>query len=337
MLQQTRVAAVIPYYERFLARFPSVGALARAQPESVLRLWAGLGYYTRARNLHLAAKQIVERHHGEFPRQRDAALQLAGIGEYTSAAILSIAYDAPHAVLDGNVARVLARLGAIRGDLREPRRWKRLSQHADALLMRGAAGDWNEAMMELGATVCTPSAPRCDACPVRPFCRAYALGITDKLPAKRVKRAPVELTVAASVLLDTANRTLLVRPVRHSAPALFSRMWQFPAVEVATSEMVSADSKLRECLASLSERGRSFADAEFTALPPAGHAVTFRKITLAPFLIRVAQLPTIEGARALPLGELNRVAVSSATRKIAKAAVQYVASSRTPKSRAAAR
>src|SRR2546422_4163806 len=160
MLQQTRVTAVVPYYRRFLARFPTVRALARARSEEVLKLWAGLGYYSRARNLHRAAKEIVARHSGRFPRELEAALRLPGIGHYTAAAVLSIAYGEPHAVLDGNVARVLARLGAIRGDLRRPKRWQDLAAAANALLPEQAvpaagaptteAGDWNQAMMELG-------------------------------------------------------------------------------------------------------------------------------------------------------------------------------------------
>src|ERR1700686_5037187 len=166
MLQQTRVAAVLPYYRRFLARFPTVDALARARRESVLRSWAGLGYYSRARNLHRAAKEIVARHGGEFPSRMEEALELPGIGHYTAAAVLSIAYGEPHAVLDGNVARVLARLGAVRGDLRQPKKWGSLQKTASRLLPPKASGDWNQAMMELGATLCTPRAPRCAACPV---------------------------------------------------------------------------------------------------------------------------------------------------------------------------
>src|SRR3984893_2691485 len=141
MLQQTRVAAVLPYYRRFLARFPTVNALARARRESVLHSWAGLGYYSRARNLHRAAKEIVARHCGEFPRRMEEALALPGIGHYTAAAVLSIAYGEPHAVLDGNVARVLARLGAIRGDLRRPKRWRELAGAATALLPAQSVSD----------------------------------------------------------------------------------------------------------------------------------------------------------------------------------------------------
>src|SRR2546428_199727 len=134
MLQQTRVAAVLPYYQRFLARFPTLDALARARLDTVLRSWAGLGYYSRARNLHRAAKEIVDRHGGEFPRRIEEALALPGIGHYTAAAVLSIAYGEPHAVLDGNVARVLARLGALRGALRRPKRWRGLPPAPNALL-----------------------------------------------------------------------------------------------------------------------------------------------------------------------------------------------------------
>jgi A/G-specific adenine glycosylase len=195
MLQQTRVAAVIPYYERFMKRFPRIQVLADAKIESVLQFWAGLGYYSRARNLHQAAKEIVARHEGEFPQTIDAALKLPGIGAYTSAAILSIAYGVPAAVLDGNVARVLARLGAVEGDLRVPERWAMLRDAADILLDAKNPSDWNESMMELGAMICTPRAPQCNACPVAKLCRARALGIQNDLPAKRVKRATESVTL----------------------------------------------------------------------------------------------------------------------------------------------
>src|SRR5438270_2361927 len=176
MLQQTRVAAVIPYYERFLARFPDIHALAAAPQEEVLRLWSGLGYYSRARNLQYAAQEIVAKHGGVFPRDENDALALPGIGSYTAAAILSIAYGAKHAVLDGNVARVLARIFAVQGDLRDAKRWQSLQQSADALLDAKSPSDWNQAMMELGATLCTPQSPQCLLCPVTQFCQACKLG-----------------------------------------------------------------------------------------------------------------------------------------------------------------
>src|ERR1700719_3267520 len=168
MLQQPRIAALIPYYERFLRRFTDVRALARARQPEVLKFWSGLGYYGRARNLHADATTIVAHHGGEFPRELEAALTLPGIGRYTAAAVLSIAYDAPLAVLDGNVARVLARLGAVRGDLRAQRAWRSLSETAQQLLAREAASDWNQALMELGQTICTPQSTQCAAWPVSP-------------------------------------------------------------------------------------------------------------------------------------------------------------------------
>ena len=189
MLQQTRIAAVIPYYDRFLRRFPDVRALARARQPEVLKFWSGLGYYSRARNLHSAAKTIVAKHNGEFPRDLEAALSLPGIGNYTAAAVLSIAYDEPFAVLDGNVARVLARLGAVRGDLREPRAWQNLSNAAQQLLARKAASDWNQSLMELGETICTPQSPQCAACPISRWCEAHAQGLANEIPAPRKKRA----------------------------------------------------------------------------------------------------------------------------------------------------
>jgi A/G-specific adenine glycosylase len=318
MLQQTRVAAALPYYSRFIRRFPTVRALARARIDAVLKVWAGLGYYSRARNLHAAARQIVARHAGRFPRDYHAALALPGVGRYSAAAILSIAYAAPLAVLDGNVARVLARLGTIRGDLRVPRRWRALEQTAQQLLASRAPGDWNQAMMELGATICTPRAPRCGACPVAHWCRAYALGIAGQLPAKRVKRVPVKIKIAAAVLLDAAGRTLLVKePGRHDG-VLFSRMWQFPAVEVAHDP---ADELARHLETSL-----GVSAGAMVALPASGHSVTFRNITLLPFLARVESLPCLPGSRTFPLHRLGHAAVSSATRKIAAAALTGAAS-----------
>ena len=318
MLQQTRVAAALPYYGHFLRRFPTVGALARARSEQVLRCWSGLGYYSRARNLHRAAKEIVARHGGRFPRALEAALRLPGIGRYTAAAVLSIAYGAPYAVLDGNVARVLARVSAIRGDLRAPRRWNQLQSGAQELLATNAPGNWNQAMMELGATVCTPRNPRCGDCPVARWCRAYALGIAEDLPARRMRRAPVRMTIAAAVLLDRRGRTLVVKlagkePLKHDG-ALFSRMWQFPAVEVK-----------RDARAELARHLRASLGLSGVGLLPVRavrHSVTFREITLSPFVIGLERLPKIRGSRTPLLGKIDGLPVSSATRKIAAAALE---------------
>jgi A/G-specific adenine glycosylase len=313
MLQQTRIAAVIPYYEQFLEKFPDVASLSRAPQHQVLRLWSGLGYYSRARNLHAAARQILTRHSGEFPRALDAALALPGIGRYTAAAVLSIAYNAPLAVLDGNVARVLARVFAIRGDLRAPRRWRRLASTADYLLARTAPGDWNQALMELGETLCTPQNARCAECPIATHCRARARNLTGKIPAPRRKRKAVRVRIAAAILRDPRGRTLLVRDPGAHDHVLFSRMWQFPAVEVSRHPRAELENHLR---ATLNLDG---APISLKALPTARHGVTFRSVTLLPFLVQLPRLPKLPRSRFLPLNQLHRLPISSATRKIAAA------------------
>jgi A/G-specific adenine glycosylase len=314
MLQQTRVAAAIPHYRRFVTRFPTVHDLAKAKLNSVLRQWAGLGYYSRARNLHRAAKQIVRQHGGEFPRSLADALALPGVGPYTAAAVLSIAYGVPLSVLDGNVARVVVRLAAARGEVREPRLWKRLTEAASGLLAAEVPGDWNQAMMELGATVCTPRSPRCGECSVVNWCRARELGIADSLPAIRRKAKPVRVALAATVLLDPSGRTLLLRD--EDGGELFSRLWQFPAV-VAKRDPRRA---LRKHL----ERSLGVLAAKVEPLAAARHTVTFRDVRLLPFLARVERLPTVPGARTPLLTELDRLPVSSATRKIAASALRVL-------------
>ncbi|HEV7966420.1 MAG TPA: A/G-specific adenine glycosylase [Candidatus Acidoferrales bacterium] len=316
MLQQTRVAAVIPYYERFLEAFPNVQALAHAKTDRVLAKWAGLGYYSRARNLQRAAKDIVSRHAGEFPREYEAALALPGVGRYTAAAVLSIAYDAPHAVLDGNVARVLARIGAFRGDLRAPATWRKLAAAAQDLLARNSSADWNQAMMELGATVCTPKSPRCGQCPAENWCRAHGLGIAEKLPSSRKKRATVEVTLAAAVLLDPRGRTLLVRQFDGDG-ALFSRLWQFPALETTGTDAGAALAR------HLHDRFGVARNGNPAPLATARHAVTFRNIRLEPYLVRVTHLPRVAGARTVALGQIRSLPISNATQKIAAVAIAH--------------
>jgi A/G-specific adenine glycosylase len=328
MLQQTRVAAAIPYYERFLQRFPDVQALAAAPPEEVLRLWSGLGYYSRARNLQKAAQQIIAKHAGQFPTRMDEALALPGIGNYTAAAILSIAFGEKHAVLDGNVARVLARLGAIRDDLREAQRWQELQKKADRLLEPKSPGDWNQAMMELGATLCTPKSPQCLLCPVAQFCEGRRLGIAESLPEKRKKRATVEVTLAAAVFADGEGQTLLFPPPKNTkekapadhVPALVSRMWHFPTLSVTGEPAAKLIAYLHKLIPDVRDRKWQ--------LVPAGkvrHAVTYRAITLLPFLLNVKKLPRVPGARQVPLGDISSLPVSNLTRKVARAALAVAA------------
>ncbi len=325
MLQQTRVATAIPYYERFLERFPEVRVLAEAPEEEVLRHWSGLGYYSRARNLQKAAQQIVALHNAVFPATEAEALALPGVGKYTAAAILSMAYGQRLSVLDGNVARVLARLQAIRGDLRAGIRWKELQKSAKALLAPKSPGDWNQAMMELGAILCTPRSPQCLLCPVREFCEARKQGLADTIPEKRKKRATVELQLAAAVLLDPQGHTLLLPPPKPKAGptrkadlgALVSRMWHFPTIEVHRDAALEMRAYLEESLL----RSHKLS-APLERLPKVRHTVTYRSITLLPFRMKLKKLPQLSGARVLPLSDLSSVPISNLTRKIARAALK---------------
>lgn len=205
MLQQTRVAAVVPYYERFLARFPDARSLAAAPEGEVLAAWAGLGYYSRARNLRKAAAAITEA--GGFPRTFDEIRALAGVGDYTAAAIASIAFDLPHAVLDGNVIRVVSRLDNDSSVI-EGRTRRRFAQRARQLLDPSRPAAYNQAIMELGATLCLPREPRCLLCPVSQWCEAFGAGTQAELPVRRLRPAAVKLERA--VLIIERNGRLLV-------------------------------------------------------------------------------------------------------------------------------
>ncbi len=330
MLQQTRVAAVIPFYERFLENFPTIRALAAAPEAEVLRLWAGLGYYSRARNLQSAAKKIVAEHGGEFPRTAEQTLELPGIGSYTAAAILSIAFGERHAVLDGNVARVIARLDAVHGDLRESARWQALQTEADRLLDPGAPSDWNQAMMELGAMICTPKSPQCLLCPVAESCRARQLGLTEVIPEKRKKRATEEVELAAAVFIDKRGQTLLLPPpeadrdhlTQDEVRPLISKMWHFPMIAVQRD----ASRELVEFLKSFKALAANGSRPELKELRSARHTVTYRAIRLRPFRLTVEKLPRVAGAKAVLLADLvsrSKVAVSNLTRKIGQSAASH--------------
>ena len=322
MLQQTQVKTVLPFYPRFLERFPTPAALARAGTAQVLSAWSGLGYYRRARDLHAAAGLVVREHAGRVPSDPEQFGRLPGIGRYTRAAVLSIGFGAKLAVLDGNVARVIARLGAIPGDLRTGARWQQLQKTADSFLAPRAAGDWNQAMMELGATICTPRSPQCLLCPVTEFCQARKLGLTDVIPEEQNKRATLEITLAALVLVDPQGRTLLLPPPKSEAKpapandvaALLSRLWHFPTTQVQQD----ASGELREFARRTIFSNRKF-PGKLQALPKVRHAVTYRQITVLPFRLDVAKLPRVPHAKPLPLSDLSAVPVSNLTRKVAYA------------------
>jgi A/G-specific adenine glycosylase len=228
MLQQTRVDTVVPYFARFLRRFPSLRALARAPIDDVLKAWEGLGYYRRARNLHRLASVVTEQFGGRLPDTREALAELPGMGPYTSSAVASLAFGVDVAVVDGNVRRVLARLHALKSA--PAARWQSL---ADALLPAGRSGEFNEAMMELGATVCLPRKPRCGLCPLRPSCRAFRHGDPAAFPAARVPGKVPHYVVGAAVTLDRRGRVLIAR---RRDDAMLGGLWEFPGGKVEAGE-----------------------------------------------------------------------------------------------------
>ncbi|HEX7118882.1 MAG TPA: A/G-specific adenine glycosylase [Longimicrobiales bacterium] len=228
MLQQTRVETAVPYYERWLERFPTVDALAEAPIDDVLHAWAGLGYYSRARNLHRAAQVVRERHRGTLPDDPDALRDLPGIGDYTAGAIASIAFGRPEPAVDGNVRRVLSRLY----DLPDPGAAE-LRARAAALVDADRPGDFNQALMELGATVCTPRTPACDGCPLASHCRARAAGTQLERPRpKRAKPVP-ECDVGTAIVVAPGGALLLVR---RPDDGLLGGLWEFPGEPVRPGE-----------------------------------------------------------------------------------------------------
>ena len=227
MLQQTQVSTVVPYYQRFLLRFPTINDLAAADEQDVLRLWQGLGYYSRARNLQAAARKVVSDHGGALPRDRDALLKLPGIGRYTAGAIASIAFDLRAPILDGNVMRVLCRLDNIANDPRERETAAHLWRRAEEILPPKRPGDFNSALMELGATICTPRNPQCLVCPVRIHCEAQAAGMQEKVPAPR-RSKPTPLLRRRTYCIRQGDRWLIEqRPGR----GRWAGMWQFVTLD----------------------------------------------------------------------------------------------------------
>ena len=233
MLQQTRVSTVIPYYERFLKRFPSASALAAAEVDEVLGLWSGLGYYSRARRLHAAAVQLVKEHGAEFPKERRAAEALPGVGAYTAGAVLSIAYGLEERLIDGNVQRVLARWFAVEGVVTKAGPRRIIEEMASALVDGvGDPGSWNQALMELGATVCLPQAPSCEDCPVSSECAAKARGLQSVLPELAAKPTPIDVELEVFVVSDRGR--VLLR--KRSEDGRMAGLWELPTREVATEE-----------------------------------------------------------------------------------------------------
>jgi A/G-specific adenine glycosylase len=232
MLQQTRVDQAIPYYHRFMGAFPTVEALAQASGERVLKAWEGLGYYSRARHLHAAAQAVVREHDGVFPRTIEALTVLPGIGRYTAGAIASIAFGVRAPVLDGNVKRILSRVYDVETSIDDHGTTQTLWERADGLVPKASPGAFNQALMDLGATVCIPRAPRCGECPVRGQCRAFARGTQDERPVRRARKSVPRHELVGAAIAHEGRYLFGKRPPN----GLLSGLWELPNGTVQPGE-----------------------------------------------------------------------------------------------------
>jgi A/G-specific adenine glycosylase len=307
MLQQTQVATVIPYFRRFVRAFPTVTNLARARLERVLELWSGLGYYRRARHLHRTARVLVRDFNGVFPRELRQARSLPGIGDYTARAVLSIAYHLPYTVLDGNVARVVARLGTIRGSLHQPRFSRSVERELEGLLSRRQPGNFNQALMELGQTVCLPRVPRCPVCPLRNWCEAFHRGRPELYPASRPRRA-TELHHLATGVIRRGEQVAMVRGLDEG---LLGDLWNFPSAFGPTR--AEAVTRLQEKLVTIVPGAAHIG----VRLGGIRHRITHRAIRVDLYPVEISAGAEANGFRWLSLSRLSHAAISQLSRKIA--------------------
>ena len=310
MLQQTRVETVVPYFLRFLAKFPNCETLAQAPLGEVLKVWENLGYYTRVRNLHKAAGEIVERFGGQIPNRWEEILRLPGIGRYTAGAILSIAFGQDVIAVDGNVRRVISRLFAMEESVDDAATQKRIEEWVANLIPKRDPGRFNQALMELGAVCCTPKTPACPTCPLQEECRARKLGLTHRLPLRGKKKAIPHREVVAAVIRDENGRLLIVqRPVR----GLLGSLWKFPGGILDPEELPA------EGLARIvrTEMGIEIGVGSFLAAVK--HAYTHFRITLTAFSCTLQKgVPAGAPWRWAEPGELEELPFSKADRLIAR-------------------
>ncbi len=229
MLQQTRVDTVIPYFNRFMEWFPTIDSLADANEEKVLKAWEGLGYYSRVRNLQSAVKEVKEKYHGEVPKTPKEISELKGVGPYTAGAILSIAYGIPEPAVDGNVMRVLSRILSIWEDIAKPASRKIFEAAVRELISHEDPSAFNQALMELGALICTPTSPSCLLCPVREHCQAFEEGVQEELPIKSKKNKQRHVQLASAILIDKDGKLLIHKRAENG---LLANLWEYPTVEL---------------------------------------------------------------------------------------------------------
>lgn len=313
MLQQTRVETVIPYFQRWLRAFPDIPSLAAASEDMVLKIWEGLGYYARARAMHRAARQVLQEYGGQLPADFDLLLKLPGIGPYTAAAIASIAFGLDHAVVDGNVKRVLARLLPYTRPVNTPLAERELRQVALGLLPAGMAGDHNQALMELGALVCLPRNPRCAECPLQSICAAFKENRQAELPVMKEKTPLPHLIVTAGVLHQNGRVLIAKRP----ATGLLGGLWEFPGGKVEEGESLAAALK-RELMEELGINARVE-----NQLGTYRHAYTHFRVTLHAFHVRTSAREQLNPrhpseVRWVSLAELNDFAMGKIDRMISR-------------------
>lgn len=283
MLQQTQVKTVIPYYERFLRELPTWDSLAKAREEKVLKLWEGLGYYRRARNLRAAAQMVMKDHKGRLPDSMEEIVKLPGVGPYSAGAVLSIAYGKPHPVVDGNVIRVYSRLFLLRGNLKAGEAHRNLWELAEKMVPSKRPGDFNQALMELGATLCLPEAPQCLLCPLLGRCQAAQAGLQAELPETPKAQEVVEVPMAA-VLVEKAGKVLVKK--RSEGEKWLKGLWEFPSAEGKTFE---------EARRKLEKELKVRTDAK--ELKEVRHQITHHKVELK--LLRAVPLKSLRTSREL--------------------------------------
>ena len=312
MLQQTQVVTVVGYFERFLAAFPTIAALAAADEQQVLRLWEGLGYYRRARQLHAAARVIVAEHQGRFPRDIQQILALPGIGRYTAGAIASIGWDAREPILEANTIRLFSRLLAYRGDTRKNAGQKLLWEFAARVLPAKTSGLFNQALMELGSEICTPRGPRCDRCPVRSLCPTFRHGLQEVIPLPK-RKTQYEERHEVAVIVRRGDRVVL----RRCGPdERWAGLWDFPRFQAAAPHGGSIREQLEQAVADLTGLRVQAGDK----LATLKHGVTRFRITLDCYEADCTTGRLLAGAdlRWVKAAELERLPLSTTGRQLSR-------------------